>query len=196
VEQVGPLATAVGTAFERIRSADVRRCALLFEVGWEPTMDLVEIVVSELERSDEIASLVLVHPSSAMAFIATAITLRMPSVVVAAQRSIYDDPDDDENLDATESKTMFMMTQDEPMPAFVRRAVAEVRLRVVHRFALILDERTTPGIELADLLVEELLGTAVKEIGLIHKHAPLDTVAAALRLRLPGIRVSLATTRA
>jgi len=187
-----PLAKAVETAFERVRAADASQCALLFDNRWVPTTDLVDIVASQLEESPDVQTLTLVHPSAAMTFIASAIGSRSRDVEVRAWRSVYDEPDD-EVTDATASKTMFAMHDGEALPAFVRRAVGEARSRIVRRFALVFHAKSVPSMALADLLAEELFQTGVKEVGLVHPTAPLDTVVAALRLRLPGVRVSFAS---
>jgi hypothetical protein len=117
--------------------------------------------------------------------------VRVPTVQITVQRSLHDEIED-EQTDATASKTMFVMERGELPEAFVRRAVAEARARVARRFALLFDANCSPSIELAEVLAEELTGSTVKEIGLIHPRAPLETLVALLRLRLPTIRVASA----
>ncbi len=195
VEQVSldaPLASAIETAFDRIRSADANRCALVFDASWQPTMDLVDLVTKSIAESEELRVVTLVHPSAAMAFIASAIASGVRSVEVCAQRSVYDEPED-EDTDATASKTLFVMAPTESIEGFVRRSVTEARLRVVRRFALLFDAKSVPTMNLAGVLAEELLQSGVEEIGLIHPGAPLEAVVASVRLRLPGVRVAYAT---
>jgi len=183
-----PLDTAIAEAFERVRDVDASACALVFDVAWQPTMDVVELVVRELETSPEVRTLTLIHPSAAMAFIATAVAAAA-SAEIRSQRSVHDEPELP-HTDATASKTVFLMRADEALDAFVRRAVGEVRKRVSRRFALVFDAKSMPTLDLAGTLAEELLQCRVEEVGLIHPTQPLDAVVAALRLQLPGVRVA------
>ena len=189
-----PLANAVEIAFDRIRSSDATRCALQFDPSWHPTMDIVDIVVAAIGGSADIETVILVHPSAAMTFIASAIAARVNPVEVRAQRSVYDVVED-MKADATASKTMFMMTSTESIEGFVRRSVAEAQKRVVRRFALIFDAQSAPSMNLAALLAEELMHSGVQEIGLVHPTASLEPLVATLRLRLPNIRVAAAGGR-
>ena len=189
------LAVGISRAFDRVRAAGTSSVAIVFDVDWRPTMDLVDLVSQELAESEDVQALALVHPSAAMTFIASAIAVRVPTVQVTAQRSLHDEIED-EQTDATASKTIFVMERGEAPEAFVRRAVAEARTRVARRFALLFDANCSPSIELAEVLAEELTGSNVKEIGLIHPRAPLETLVAMLRLRLPSIRVASAGGRA
>jgi hypothetical protein len=185
-----PLAAALSTAFSRLRGAATSRCALAFDPKWQPTMDVVDLITNELTESEDITNLILVHPSSAMTFIASALGLRTPAVQITAQRSIYDELEDD-SADATASKTMFVMAPTERVEHFVRRAVREAQDRAVRRFALIFDASAVPSMDVADALAQELLRSGtVREIGLIHPKASLETLVAALRLRLPSIRIA------
>jgi hypothetical protein len=192
------LRAGVEGAFERFRAAGARTCTLVFDVAWQPTMDVVDAVTEALGASKEVETLSLVHPSAAMSFIASAVSMRVRTVKVTARRSIYDDEDEAEELqtDATGAKTMFLMAPTEDLEAFVRRAISEARKRVSRRVALIFDRASKPPMDLADVLAEELLQTGVKEIGFIHESAPLDALAAALRLRLPGVTVAVASRSA
>jgi hypothetical protein len=185
------LAVGMSRAFDRVRAAGSSSVAIVFDVDWRPTMDLVDLVSQELAESEDVQALALVHPSAAMTFIASAIAVRVPTVQITVQRSLHDEIED-EQTDATASKTMFVMERGELPEAFVRRAVAEARARVARRFALLFDANCSPSIELAEVLAEELTGSTVKEIGLIHPRAPLETLVALLRLRLPTIRVASA----
>jgi hypothetical protein len=185
------LAIGMSRAFDRVRAAGSSSVAIVFDVDWRPTMDLVDLVSQELAESEDVQALALVHPSAAMTFIASAIAVRVPTVQITVQRSLHDEIED-EQTDATASKTMFVMERGELPEAFVRRAVAEARARVARRFALLFDANCSPSIELAEVLAEELTGSTVKEIGLIHPRAPLETLVALLRLRLPTIRVASA----
>jgi hypothetical protein len=198
IERIGAderLEPAVERAFERIRSADAAHAALVFDVAWQPTMELVEVLVRALGDADEVRTLTLVHPSAAMTFIASAVGIRCTSVQLKTQRSVYDDDDEDEITDATASRTMFKMEDDERVDVFVRRSVTEARTRLVRRFALIFSEKAQLSPDLADVLAEELLHSGAKEIGLVHGSDVLETVADTLRLRLPDVRVALATQR-
>ena len=190
-----PLALAVGRSFEQFRDIEAASAALLFDVGWVPTTDLVEILAKEIAETEFLQSLTLIHPSSAMTFIAGAVSARCANVTVDARRSLYDDGEDEEGTDATASKTMFMMARNERHDAFVRRAVAEARTRVDRRFALIFDNAKPLPADLADVLFEELLHSGAKEVGLVYAGEGLDVVAASLRLRLPNIVIALATER-
>lgn len=187
-----PLEKTISIAFDRIRDAGIDRAALLFDLDWTPTMDVVSLIAFELERCDDLTSLTLIHPSAAMTFIASAIGLRIDRVQIRAQRSIHDDGEEEEDTDATASRTMFVMKQDENVEAFVRKSVAEAKRRIVRRFALVFDPRSVPPIELADVLAEELLHAGVKEVGLVHPGSALDTVVAALRLRVPEVKIAVA----
>jgi hypothetical protein len=194
-----PLASAIEQAFERLRSAGSTRGALVFHTSWHPTMDVVELVAAQLTLEDDVKTLTLVHPSAAMGVIASAIASRVQElggggIVVESKRSIYDDPED-EHTDATGSNTFFRMDPGESESAFVRRAVREARARAVRRVALILDRNAQPTMKLADILVEELLQSGVREVGLIHATAPLDAIASSVRLRLPAVRIALASER-
>ena len=190
------LASALSTAFSRIRSAGTSECAIVFDPQWRPTMDIVELVAAELNDCADVQSLTLVHPSSAMTFIASAIGLRAAAVQVATKRSVYDEVED-ENVDATASKTMFVMAPGERVEHFVRRSVREAHSRAVRRFALLFDASCTPSIEIADLLAVELMQSGgVREIGLIHPRSSLDTLVATLRLRVPTVRVAYASATA
>lgn len=193
VEMGATLEDAIGAAFERLRSAGTSQCALVFDVEWPPTMDLVDLVARHLADSDDIETLTLVHPSAAMGFVASAVGLRVGSVDVRAQRSVYDEPDEDDFTDATASRTVFVMGPEERLGAFVGRAVGEARARAVKRFALVFDPKVPASMELSDVLVEELMQSGVREVGLVHPAASLETVVAALRLRLPNVRVAFAT---
>jgi hypothetical protein len=186
-----PLSVALSDAFASFRDAGLAQCALAFDPDWRPTMDLVDLVASELaDGCEDISQLTLIHPSSAMTFIASALGLRAPSVHIVAQRSVYDEQED-LSADATASKTMFVMGRDEGIELFLRRAVREAQARSVRRFALILDGSYVPTLDAVDVLAEELmLGGGVQEIGLIHPTASLDTLVAGLHLRLPTLRVA------
>jgi hypothetical protein len=187
-----PLDAALSRAFARLRAAGTSGCAVVFDAEWRPTMDIVELVSQELAEAEDIQTLALVHPSAAMTFIASAIGVRVPNVQISAQRSLHDEIED-ENTDATASKTVFVMERGEHAEAFVRRAIGEARTRVARRFALVFDAGCTPSIDLADVLAEELMRSSVKEIGLVHPRAPLETIVASLRLRLPHVRVAFAS---
>lgn len=189
-----PLNKALAAAFAKIRTSGASQVSLLFDLGWRPTMDAVELVAREVAASKGITTLVLVHPSASMSFLASAIAMRVRPVEVRARRSMYDDEDEDEeNTDATTSRTLFMMKKGDVLEDFVRRSVSEARSRIVRRFALVFEETTTPPtMDLTDYLAEELLNAGVEEVGLIHSNADLETVAAALRLRLPAVRISFA----
>jgi hypothetical protein len=198
VEQVSvdePLARALATAFERLRSSDASRCALVFDARWQPTMDVVDLIAAELTDCYEISVLTLVHPSSAMTFIASALGVRAPAVQVTAVRSVFDETEDS-NADATASKTLFVMEPTELVHHFVRRAVREAQKRAVRRFALFFHASVEPTMDIADVLSEELLRSgAVREVGLIHPTASLETLVATLRLRVPAIRVAYASAK-
>jgi hypothetical protein len=203
VENKGPLDEAVASAFSRIRSAPPSTtAALVFDLAWKPTMAAVDVIARELAGCAGITTLTVVHPSAAMSFIASAIALRVPAVQVRAQRSVYDEEeDDDEQTDATDSRTSYFMRKTEALDTFIRRSFTEARTRRVRRFALVFEDGTVLSrMELSDLLAEELLNAGVEEIGLIHPSADLDTVAAAVQLRVPSVQVSVAmrpgTTRA
>lgn len=166
---------------------------MVFDPDWRPTMDVVDFIANELEECEDVANLTLVHPSSAMTFIASAVALRAPAVQVSAQRSVYDEAEDTA-ADATASKTMFVMGPGERVEHFLRRGVREAQSRAVRRFALIFDASCVPTMLIADVLAEELVRSgSVREIGLIHPKASLETVVAALRLQLPSVRVASAT---
>ena len=199
IEQVAPsapLAAALSDVFARLRSAGTSSGAVVFDPEWRPTMDVVDLIANELQDPGDLTKLTLVHPSSAMTFIASALGLRAPEVQVSARRSVYDELED-QNADATASKTMFVMAPGERVEHFVRRAVREAQSRSVRRFALIFDAAYVPNMAIADVLSEELLRSGgVREIGLIHPKASLETVVAALRLRLPAIRVASASASA
>lgn len=186
-----PLAAALAEAFARLRSAATSRCAVVFDHEWQPTMEVVDLIASELSETDDIATLTLVHPSSAMTFIASALGLKTRAVTITSQRSVYDELEDD-SADATASKTMFVMDREERVDHFLRRAVREAQSRSVRRFALLFDAACVPSMLIADVLAQELQRGAVREIGLIHPKASLDTVVAALRLRLPAVRIAYA----
>jgi hypothetical protein len=92
---------------------------------------------------------------------------------------------------------MFVMERAERVEHFVRRGVREAQSRSVRRFALIFDATCVPTMEIADVLAEELLRSGgVREIGLIHPNASLETLVAALRLRLPAVRIAYANATA
>jgi hypothetical protein len=191
-----PLARALAAAFSRLRNSGAPRCALAFDPEWRPTMDVVELAANELSECLDIETLVLVHPSSAMTFIASALGLRVPTVTVSAQRSVYDELED-QDTDATASKTMFVMKRDEHIDHFVRRSVRAAQARALRRFALLFDGKCVPTMEIADVLAEELLRSGgVREIGLIHPSASLETLVAALRLRIPTVRIAYASATA
>lgn len=188
-----PLADALSAAFSRLRSAGTSAVAVVFDPHWQPTMDVVDLISTQLEDCEDVTSLTLVHPSSAMTFIASALGLRAPTVTVSARRSVYDELED-AGADATASKTMFVQAPAERVEHFVRRAVREAHTRAVRRFALIFDAACVPNMQIADLLAEELVRSGgVRELGLIHPKASLETVVAALRLRLPAVRVAYAS---
>jgi hypothetical protein len=187
-----PLERALAAAFERFHSAEARAVALVFALGWRPTMDIVDIVLDHLARSGDIEVLTLVHPSAAMTFIASTIELRARGVSVRAQRSIHEDEDEDEHTEVTASRATFVMKPGQRFEAFVRQSVEEARARVVRRFALVFDASAPLPPHLTDVLAEELLHAGVREVGLVHPSASLETVAAALRLRLPSVRIALA----
>jgi hypothetical protein len=198
VERIGadePLGLAVARSFEHFRDIEASSGALMFDIGWVPTTDLVEMLAKEIAETDGLQSLTLIHPSGAMSFIAGAVAARCNGVTVDARRSLYDDGEDDENTDATASKTMFMMSPGERYDSFVRRSVTEARARVDRRFALIFDNSRPLPRDLADVLFEELLHSGAKEVGLVYAGEGLDVVAASLRLRLPSIIIALATER-
>jgi hypothetical protein len=183
---------ALHDAFERLRDTGASRAALLFDLEWMPTMDIVGVVADELERCDDLSTLTLIHPSAAMTFIASAIGLRAERVEIRTQRSVHDDGEEEEDTDATASRTMFVMRPDDRAEDFARRSVVEAKNRLVRRFALVFDPKREPPLELADILAEELLHSSVKEVGLVHPSPALDTVVAALRLRLPQVKIAVA----
>lgn len=188
----GPLDKAIAKAFDRIRDSGASRAALLFDVDWAPTMDVVALVAEELEKCEDLSTLTLVHPSAAMTFIASAIGLRIDRVEVRSQRSVHDDDEEEEDTDATASRTMFVMRSDEPADRFVRRSVLEAKNRLVRRFAIVLDPKRDLPLDLADVLAEELLDAGIKEIGIVHPSPTLDTIVSALRLRIPAVKIAVA----
>lgn len=187
-----PLDQAIARALAEIEDATAAR--FVFDLDWTPTMELVEILARELPEANSLRSLSLVHSSAAMTFIASAVAARCPEVDVHARRSLWDDGDEDETLDATASKAIFVMAPGERHDAFVRRAVSEARSHVNRRFALVFDQSRPLPPDLADVLFEELLHSGVKEVGLIYKGEDLTGVADSLRLRLPEIQVALASS--
>jgi hypothetical protein len=189
-----PLAQAIEEAVERLRSIGDATVALMFDLSWRPTMDVVEPIARALSGSNAIRTLTLVHPSAALNFIAAAVGTRVKSVSVMSRRSLYDE-DEDEQTDATESNTFFRMDPHEPLDAFVRRSIREARARAVRRFALVFDSRSRPTLALADTLVEELLQSSVQEIGLVHPAFRLDAIAASVHLRLSHVRVACGSER-
>lgn len=189
-----PLPEAIAEALAKVSPDSDASVALVFDLNWIPTMDVVDHIARELLHLDALERLTLIHPSSAMAVIAVAVATRVPSVQVDARRSVYDEAED-EHTDATASHTFFRMRSGEPIDGFVRRSVNEARTRAVRRFALVFDKDSRPNLTLADVLVEELVQSRVQEVGLIHPTIPLDSVAASLRLRLANIRIALSTER-
>lgn len=189
-----PLASVVHSAFEKLRASAAKSVGLDFDMLWRPTMDAVDIIARELADPGAITELTLIHPSSAMSVIAAALSTRVNGVTITAKRSIYDEPED-EDVDATESNTLFSMGASESLEAFVRRSVRAVRARSAHRFALAFDKDCRPTLEVADTLVEELLQSDVRELGLIHPTIVLDAIAASIRLRLPNLRVAIGSER-
>jgi hypothetical protein len=198
IERIGadePLELAVSRSFEHFRDAEASNAALMFDVGWVPTTDLVEMLAKEIAETDGLQSLTLIHPSAAMTFIASVVSSRCAGIKVDARRSLYDDGEDDEGTDATASKTLFMMAPHERHEAFVRRAVMEARTRIDRKFALMFDNSKPLPRDLADILFEELLHSGAKEVGLVYAGDGLDVIAASLRLRLPSVVIALATER-
>lgn len=189
VDNESTLDEGIGAAFDRLGSSGATRCAIVFDVRWQPTMDVVDLVARRLDEAAQIEVLTLVHPSAAMGFIASALGLRVSRVQVHARGSVHAEPVEDENADLTASRTMFVMQPGERLESFVRSSVRSAGERVLRRFALLFDARAPVSMELADLLVEELMESGVRELGLVHPTQPLDTVVAALRLRLPAVRV-------
>jgi hypothetical protein len=114
---------------------------------------------------------------------------------VLTKRSIYDEPEDEET-DATESNLSFQMEPTDTLDRFVRTSIREAHARSAHRFALVFDADSIPTLSLADTLVEELLSTDTREMGLIHPTASLDDIGASVRLRLANIRIAVANERA
>src|SRR6185369_7773476 len=125
-------------AFRLLREEGEPDAVLVFDVSWQPTMEVVDLVVLALGISPTIQTLTLIHPSAAMNVIAAAIGAKSRTAFVTSKRSMYDDPEDEER-DATESNTVFRMSPDETLDLFVRRSVAEARTRAVSRFALVFD---------------------------------------------------------
>jgi hypothetical protein len=189
------LDAAVAKAFDRLRSNDAAHAALLFDLSWQPTMELVDVLSVHLAAS-QVEALTLIHPSATMTFLASAVAMRCKGVTVTAQRSIYDDgEEEDETTDATSSRTMFVMNTNERVEDFVRQSVTEARRRVVRRFALVFADAIPLPADLADVLAEELLHSGAKEVGLIHASTALEIVADTLQLRLPEVRIALASSR-
>ena len=179
-------------AFERLRDSAASAGALLFPIDWSPTMDIVLPIADELDRCEDLTALTLIHPSAAMNFIASAIGLRVDRVVVRTQRSVHDDGEEQEDTDATASRTMFVMRHDDRVDAFVRKSVIEAKRRLVRRFAIVFDANKELTLDLADILAEELLDSGIKEVGLVHPGGVLDTIVAALRLRVPHVKIAVA----
>jgi hypothetical protein len=192
VSATGPLSEALAELFRRLAMADDESVTLVFDVAWEPTMDVVGPLERGIEELPALETLTLVHPSAAMTVIASAVASRTDTVCVRTKRSLYDDPEDDE-VDATQSNTWFGMQANEPLEAFVRKSVAEAHARAVRRFALVFTPESRPTLALADVLVEELVQSGVKEIGLIHPSVRLDVIAASVRLRLASVKIAVAT---
>jgi hypothetical protein len=189
-----PLAPAIADAFARLRESRQTETALVFDMSWHPTMDVVELIARELVASGGIQLLTLIHPSAAMSVIAAAIATRVESVSVTSKRSMYDE-DEIEDIDPTESKTLFSMDPGESLNGFVRRSVREARNRAVVRVALVFHKSSQPTMALADTLVEELVQSGVRELGLIHATTSLDAIAASVRLRLANVRIALGSER-
>jgi hypothetical protein len=190
----GPLDRDVATAFSEIRTQARPEATLVFDLGWQPTIELVEVVAAEIEKTPFLRELFLVHSSAAMAVIAGAIDARCIATSVVAKRSLFDDPDD-EFVEPTELKTVFQMRPEETIEGFVRAALKQVRVQAIHRFALVFDTQTEPTLAIADVLVEELIDSKVNEIGLVHGTADLGPIASSIRLRLGGVTVGIGSTR-
>jgi hypothetical protein len=188
-----PLPAAVDVACRRLRATSVTRATLLFDIAWNPTMEVVPLIEAGL-RGLSISELTLIHPSAAMAVIATALSARVPSLTVLTKRSIYDEPEDEET-DATESNLSFQMERGDTLERFVRTSIREAHARAAHRFALVFHEDSVPSMSVADTLVEELLPTDTRELGLIHPNASLDAIGASVRLRLANIKIAIACER-
>jgi hypothetical protein len=190
----GSLSDEVGTAFGEIRTQGRPEATLVFDLGWQPTIELVDVVAREVESTPFLRELFLVHSSAAMGVIAGALDARCIATSVVAKRSLFDDPDD-EFVEPTELKTVFQMTPKETIEAFVRAALAQVRSQGIHRFALVFDAQSQPTLAIADVLVEELIDTKVTEIGLVHGSTDLGAIASSIRLRLRGVTVGTGSTR-
>jgi hypothetical protein len=189
-----PLPKAIAQAVGKLSPSDDAHVVLVFDPGWHPTMEVVDILTRELASFDALETLTLVHPSAAMGVIAAAVASRMPAIQVMSKRSLYDEAEDEET-DATESNTFFRMASGESLDAFVRRSVGEAHTRAVRRFALVFDPDSRPTLALADVLVEELVQSGVQEIGLVHPTIRLNAIAASVRLRLATVKIALGSER-
>jgi hypothetical protein len=183
LDQGSSLGSAVGRAFATL--GDGPRAILVIPHLWRPTVEIVPLIVEAAANRPALRVLVLVHPSAAMSFIASSVSIKLPKVTVRSAPAIEDAFDE-----GPSPLPIVSMTDREAVEGFIRRGTAELRDRSVRRGVLVLAAAANVGPSLGDVLVEELLQNAtLRAIALVHPTANLDVPAASVRLRLPRARI-------
>jgi hypothetical protein len=188
LDQGYSLPSAIGRAFDTLGLS--AQGILVLPHHWRPTVEIVPLIVDAItEKTPALNALVLVHPSAAMSFIASSVSIKLPHVAVRSAPAIED------AFDAGPSPVpVVTMRARETIEGFIRRGTAELRDRAVRRGVLVLADSANVGTALGDVLVEELLQNAtLRAIGLVHPTANLEVPAASVRLRLPRAKIVTAT---
>lgn len=179
-----PLAEATDRAFEEL-GGETPAAVLVFAPSFRPSAELVPHVVRGVGRCASLATLVLSHPSRAMAFVASSVALHLPALEVHAARppSLAAAPSPGRTL------ALYMLVDEDP-DLFVRRAFAALRERAARRAVLVFAPSAPVDAILAEEIAKELaLSPGLRGVALVHEAASLDVSAAAIALRHPRVRV-------
>jgi hypothetical protein len=198
------LAHAMTSAFTQVRT-DTRMAIFVFPAAFRPAADLVEHVVAGARLRPALESIVLAHPSAAMGFVASSISLRIPALQIRSVRSPSDiSPSSqgvmraaslpDTTSDAfgsTLGRAMVVhMRVDEDAELFVRRAFLDLRERAARRAVLVFARTAQVDTSTAEQIAKELAQShGVRALGLVHPSVSLDVNSAAIALRQPRVRV-------
>lgn len=190
----GPLAAGIAAAFNELNAGQAVHASVVFPAGWRPSVDVVPHIVAHAQRVKSLQSLVLVHQSVAMGFIASTIALSLPNILVRPARSASDTKRRRSTITLTGTVAILPMRAANETPnAFIRRASTEMREKGFKDVVIAFTAGAVLTSAIGDILVEELLqNNTLHALGLVHPTANLDVIASSVRLRISRAKIVVA----
>lgn len=192
VPEGSDLLLGVSSAFRSFRDHAASDGVIVFSPTIRPALDLVEIICDQLEQNSNITSLTLVHPSPAMGFMSSSISLRARNVTIRSLRELHEEPVRmvSQKPASIARFVVIELEGDKSQEAGIRKAFGELRDRGSRACAIVFAATSRPTSRDADVVVDELLQSAgIGAIALVHKSASLGFLASSIRLRVPNVHV-------